>query len=412
MERVWELARLELYQLRRDHLDWSQTQLAAKLGYSLSWVKKWLRRFRQAKTMSLDVFKSQSRAPQHNPRTVQPLVRQAILGFRDALREKYHRSVGAKTILYHLHHDPWLKQQNVYLPRSSRIIWQVLKDGGRIPTRVRDHHPLERPEPMQFWEMDFGQLGDAFEFFVWIDRGTSILVDTDTQSHFNAESTLLSLANTFVTHGLPEKIRCDNDARFVGSWLRDQYPSPMMKFLLCLGVQPDLADPGKPYLKPYVERSIRTLKHECLWPEHPENALHAQTILRDFKVFYNTDRPHQSDICANRPPYQAFPKLPTLRPLPMDVDPDAWLTVFHRRIFKRKVGSNGMTQVDNQNYYLGSEYAGQWVGFLLDAQNRIFNVLYKGAVIKQMEIPGLVGRIMTFDEFLKKLLGEARLIQC
>jgi transposase len=118
---------------------------------------------------------------------------------------------------------------------------------------------------MQFWEMDFGQLGTAFEFFVIVDRGTSILVDTQSENHYNAESSLLALAQSFLLNGLPHKIRCDNDSRFVGSWLRDEYPSPMMRFLLCLGVEPDLAEPGKPYLKPFVERNIRTLKHECLW---------------------------------------------------------------------------------------------------------------------------------------------------
>jgi hypothetical protein len=35
-----------------------------------------------------------------------------------------------------------------------------------------------------------------------------------------------------------------------------------MRFLLCLGVEPDRVDPGKPYHKPFAERSVRTLKHE------------------------------------------------------------------------------------------------------------------------------------------------------
>jgi hypothetical protein len=58
------------------------------------------------------------------------------------------RVVGAKTILYHLHQDRLLPEQGLYLPRSTRTIWQVLKDGGRIPTRVRQHYPIERPAPV------------------------------------------------------------------------------------------------------------------------------------------------------------------------------------------------------------------------------------------------------------------------
>ncbi|MBA3868485.1 MAG: hypothetical protein H0X30_04975 [Anaerolineae bacterium] len=55
------------------------------------------------------------------------------------------------------------------------------------------------------------------------------------------------------TTGLPSKLRFDNDTRFVGNWLTDGYPSPLMRFLLCLGVEPDLVEPGKPYHKPFVE---------------------------------------------------------------------------------------------------------------------------------------------------------------
>jgi hypothetical protein len=92
----------------------------------------------------------------------------------------------------------------LYLPRSTRTIWQVLKDGGRIPTRVLQHHPIQRPEPMQHWEMDFGQLGNTFEFLTVVDRGTSILVNKQTQQHFNAETALLAVtrrdpgADTFI----------------------------------------------------------------------------------------------------------------------------------------------------------------------------------------------------------------------
>ncbi len=180
MESEWELDRIRLYQLRREHPDWTLKKLAQAVGRCLSWVKKWLRRFREADKPSLAMFQSRSRAPHQRPRQVVAAVRDVILSLRDQLKEVYGRVVGAKTILYHLHRDRLLQDQGLYLPRSSRTIWQVLKAGGRIPTRVRELHPLQRPEPMQHWEMDFGLLGEAFEFLTIVDRGTSILVDTQT----------------------------------------------------------------------------------------------------------------------------------------------------------------------------------------------------------------------------------------
>ncbi len=247
MESEWELDRIRLFQVWQEHGEWTKTRLGHELKRSLSWVKKWLKRFGEAERPSLEMFKSQSRAPHHRPRQIVRAVRDAILDLRDQLREKYGRVVGPKTILYHLNIDASLKP--LYVPQSTRTIWQVLKDGGRIPTRLREHYPLQRPEPMQDWEMDFGQLGDAFEFLSVVDRGTSILVDTQTQPHYNAETALMAVAHLLSTIGLPLKLRFDNDPRFVGNWLTDGYPSPLMRFLLCLGVELMWSN-RKPYHKP------------------------------------------------------------------------------------------------------------------------------------------------------------------
>jgi transposase InsO family protein len=345
MEAEWELDRLRLYQLRGAHPDWTLAQLATALGRSLSWVKKWLKRFREAGKLSLEMFKSRSRAPQRRPFQMVPVVRDAILSLRDELKARYGRVVGAKPILYHLHRDSVLRERALYLPRSTRTIWKVLKDGGRIPTRVREHHPVERPEPMRHWEMDFGQLGPTFEFLTVVDRGISILVDTQTQTHYNAESALLAVAQLLLLNGLPHKLRFDNDVRFVGNWLTDGYPSALMRFLWCLGVEPDIVEPGKPQHKPFAERSVRTLKYECLWLEPPEDGRHGAQHLNLYRHFYNHERANQSLACGNRPPYEAFPVLPTLPQLPEQVDPDAWLNQYHRRVFRRRVGANGLMSV-------------------------------------------------------------------
>ena len=79
MEAEWELDRIRLFQLRRQYPDWTLAHLAHSLGRSLSWVKKWLKRFREAEPPSLAMFKSQSRAPHHRPFQIVPLVRDAIL---------------------------------------------------------------------------------------------------------------------------------------------------------------------------------------------------------------------------------------------------------------------------------------------------------------------------------------------
>ncbi len=262
MDDVWELDRIELLNLMKKHPQWSIARLAQTLNRSQSWVKKWRKRIREAQHITRDTFKSRSRAPKTRPKRVSKRVRMAILSFRDQLQSVYNRVVGPKTILYHLHIDPLLKDE--YLPRSSYTVWVILKAGGRIPTRVREHHPVERPAPMCHWELDFGQVKDNVEFLSVVDRGTSILVNTQAKKHYTAETALLAIYELFVLNGLPQKIRFDRDSRLVGSWGMDDYPSAFLRFLLCLGIEPDPTPPRRPDLKPFVERSIRTIKYEFL----------------------------------------------------------------------------------------------------------------------------------------------------
>lgn len=408
MESEWALDRMRLFQLRREHPEWTLKQLAHAVGYSLSWVKKWLRRFRDAASASLAMFQAQSRAPKTRPKQVVAVVRDAILGLRDALKERYGRVVGAKTILYHLHRDSALQQQAIYLPRSSRTVWNILKAGGRIPSRTHDYHPIERPEPMQHWEMDFGQLANEVEFLSVVDRGTSILVATASAPHYNAETALLAVAHLLLTVGLPEKLRFDNDPRFVGNWLADGFPSPLMRFLWCLGVEPDLVEPGKPYHKPFVERSIRTLKYECLWLERPADWEEAEAFLALYRQFYNQERANQSSACGNRPPYDAFPVLPVLPSIPDQVNPDAWLKPYQGRVFRRRVGQNGSISVGNHDYYIGYALQGEKVGVLLDAPACQFVVLHQNAVVRRLDMQGLVGHPLPFDSYLRLMLAEAR----
>ena len=181
-----------------------------------------------------------------------------------------------------------------------------------------------------------------------------------------------------------------------------------MRFLLCLGVEPDLVEPGKPQDKPFAERSVRTLKHECLWVDTPQDWLDADSLLRIYREFYNHERAHQSLVCGNRPPCVAFPNLPPLPLVPEQVDPDAWLPFFHRRVFRRRVGQNGAISVGRQDYYVGYAHAGTRVGVLLDAERKLFRVLRGTTVLVDKEIQGLVGRQLLFQAYLQQMLVEAR----
>jgi hypothetical protein len=57
----------------------------------------------------------------------------------------------------------------------------------------------------------------------------------------------------------------DNDPRLVGSPAGRDFPSALVRFLLCLGVQPNVIPPHRPDLNAYVERdhSFECLRSAC-----------------------------------------------------------------------------------------------------------------------------------------------------
>jgi hypothetical protein len=119
-------------------------------------------------------------------------------------------------------------------------------------------------------------------------------------------------------------------------------------------------------------------------------------------------RANQSRACDNRPPFEAFPTLPTLPHPPERVDPDAWLAHYHQRVFKRKASQNGMISVSNHDYYIGYPFRGKRVAVFLDAAHCVFKLLHRGSAVCEREIQGVMGYDMPFGDYLKHMLEEAR----
>ncbi|MBZ0282863.1 MAG: hypothetical protein K8L97_19140 [Anaerolineae bacterium] len=90
------------------------------------------------------------------------------------------------------------------------------------------------------------------------------------------------------------------------------------------------------------------------------------------------------------------------------IDPDGWLRPFHRRIFKRRVSQGGSISIGRHVYYVGYQYAKEKVGVMLDADQRVFRILYKGQVIRELVIADLLGKSIPFQDYLKRMLEEAR----
>jgi hypothetical protein len=142
--------------LARHHPTWTQEELAATLGRSRSWVAKWLSRLNATAPDDLAVLSSRSRARHTPPPSTPNAVVERILALRDEPPEHLRRVPGPKAILYYLPRDEQARALGMPLPHSTRTIWKILRQHGRIARDLpRRHQRLERPEPLEEVQMDF-----------------------------------------------------------------------------------------------------------------------------------------------------------------------------------------------------------------------------------------------------------------
>jgi hypothetical protein len=420
MEIDWIAKRIQLWKLLQTPDYYTDQQLAHCVGMSRSWVQKWRPRLEGESGDHLHSFMSRSRRRKTSPRQVTEALEAQILHWRDSLTAQYGRRVGARNILYHLQQDPDLKRRVHFIPKAASTVHEVLVSYHRIPRpKPRIHIPREPAEPMQVWEMDFADIITAgstrsdkqthqVEMLDVIDSGSSVALATQVSDRFDAEWTLITLVDIFRATGLPKVIRFDRDPRLVASWTMNQFPSVLMRFLLCLGIRPDVCPPRRPDLKPYIERFIRTQKEECIYPKRPTTVAQAQQLLDDFQVFYNLDRPNQALSCGNQPPAVALEQPPYLPRLPAVVDPDAWLKHYHGQAFRRLVNSSGAVRVDHVTYYIGKRYAGQRAMLVLDAVNKQFDIWVNHQSVRQKAIQGLFHGELPLPDYVDAMVRAAR----
>ena len=415
-ESHWVLERLKLHELRQVHPEWSYGQYAKALKHDPGWVRKWCKRLQDNPVVTLKTLRSQSRAPHHPPERLSDKAKDLVVELRHELSEKFHRRAGPKLVQYGLSQYQQSHTVDMRLPQATSTIARILKERGCIASLWKTQHEMvQLPAPMEEWELDFGEiyLGEdegVFEFLLVVDRGTSRVVFVESRVRYDAQTALESVATLLREHGLPKRLRFDRDPRLWGSWTRDSYPSPMVRFLRVLGIEPVVCPPRRPDKKPFVERCIGTLKHEWLDRFSPATRAEALEVLAQFPHYYNATRPHQGHACQNRPPDMAFPTLPLLPSLPERVLPDNWLDHEHGRTYRRHVNASGTVQVDRHTYSVGSVYAGKLVLVHLDAVRQQFHLIVEGLLVKTVAMQGLVKHPMDFEDYLVFIQEEAHLV--
>ena len=252
MEAQWIADRAALRCLSQQHPDWTQQELALCIGRSRSFVKKWLKRFREVPPNDLAVLYSRSCARKTPPPTVHPRIIERVVEMRASPPEHLQRVPGPKALLYYLPRDAELQALGAPLPRSTRTIWKILRQAGCIlKESTRRHQKLAPREPLEEVQMDFkdastvpadteGKQQHVVEVLNFVDAGTPILLNAQVHQDFHAETAFEAVVHFLRQYGRPAMLTFDRDSRWVGGASRRDFPSALCRFLDTVQIEPCL----------------------------------------------------------------------------------------------------------------------------------------------------------------------------
>ena len=170
-------------------------------------------------------------------------------------------------------------------PKRARL-W--LNEGSCI--RLRAEHPNH------VWSYDFvmdrTQDGRAFRMLTVIDEYSRQCLAIKVARHLRSEDVLAVLSDLFLIHGVPEHIRSDNGSEFTAQVVRN--------WLQTLDVKTLFIEPGSPWENGYNESFNGKLRDELLNGEIFFTLTEAEVLIEQWRVHYNTVRPHSS--LGYRPP--------------------------------------------------------------------------------------------------------------
>jgi len=196
--------------------------------------------------------------------------------------------------------------------------WQVGKDrveriwrreGLKVPQKQKARGRLWlndgscvrlRPErPKHVWSYDFVSAathdGRTLRLLTLIDEYTRECLAIGVARRLGSQEVIETLADVMLGRGIPEYLRSDNGPEFVARELR--------KWLARPGTGTLYIEPGSPWENGYCESFNGKLRDVCLNGEIFYSLKEAQVVIEQWRVEYNTRRPHSA--LGHRPPLPA-----------------------------------------------------------------------------------------------------------
>ena len=210
---------------------------------------------------------------------------------------------------------------HVNTKRVARI-WKLR--GLKVPkkqkkrARVGDQeHSCIRHRPEHkdhVWSYDFvmdrTHNGKPFRMFNVVDEFTRECLAIKVGRKLSSEDVINTLAELFLSRGVPKHVRSDNGSEFIATEVRMWFRK--------LELNPLFITPGSPWENGYIESFNGKLRDELLNGETFYSLKEAQVMLERWRIHYNTKRPHSS--LNYRPP---APEVFSVIEKPFEKCPDA-----------------------------------------------------------------------------------------
>ena len=183
--------------------------------------------------------------------------------------------------------------------KQVQRLWR--EEGLRVPAKHRKRQRLgtsttpaarlraERPDHVWALDYQFDQTADGrvLKLLNVVDEHTREALAMVAARSITADTTVETLDHVVLDRGTaPEYIRCDNGPELTANALRD--------WCRLSGTGTSYIEPGAPWQNPFVESFNGRLRDELLAVEQFNTLLEAQVLIEDWRVEYNTRRPHSS----------------------------------------------------------------------------------------------------------------------
>jgi putative transposase len=183
--------------------------------------------------------------------------------------------------------------------KAIQRLWR--EEGLRVPARRRKRQRLgistmpadrlaaERPDHVWALDYQFDQTTDGriLKLLNVVDEHTREALTITVARRIDADATVTVLERLVAARGAaPRFIRCDNGPELTANALRD--------WCRFTGAGTSYIEPGSPWQNPYVESFGGRLRDELLAVEACSSLLEAQVLVEDWRIEYNTLRPHSA----------------------------------------------------------------------------------------------------------------------